>query len=324
MPDYYLGIDVGGTKSHALIADGSGQVLGVGRAGTGNPESIGWEGLEAVLHAITTEALAAAGLGRAQLTGAGFGIAGYDWPSDHPPTCHAIDTLGLPCPWTLVNDTLLGLVAGAEAGWGVALVAGTGNNCRGRDAAGREGRVVGSGLLLGEGGGAGEIVIAAVQAVSRAWSLRGPRTRLTETLVARAGVESAAQLLEGLMREQFALGAETARLVFAVAEEGDPVAREIIAEAGRELGSLAVGVIRQLELQSLAFDVVLMGSVFNGGPLLIEPLGETIEAEAPQARLVRLNAPPVVGAVLLGMEAVSRAYAGVRSRLSATTEALLC
>jgi len=37
--------------------------------------------------------------------------------------------------------------------------------------------------------------------------------------------------------------------------------------------------------------------------MLIEPMRETIHQLAPKARLVRLTAPPVLGAVMLGMEA---------------------
>jgi hypothetical protein len=72
--------------------------------------------------------------------------------------------------------------------------------------------------------------------------------------------------------------------------------------AGRELGKLANGVIRQLGFQELEFDVVLVGSMYDGNPLLIETMQDTIHAIAPGARLVRLTVPPVVGAVILGME----------------------
>jgi hypothetical protein len=51
------------------------------------------------------------------------------------------------------------------------------------------------------------------------------------------------------------------------------------------------------------FDVVMTGSMFEGGPRLIEPMRESIQALAPKARLVRLRVPPVMGAVILGMEA---------------------
>jgi N-acetylglucosamine kinase-like BadF-type ATPase len=87
-----------------------------------------------------------------------------------------------------------------------------------------------------------------------------------------------------------------------VARQGDAVAIDLIHWAGRELGELAKGVIRQLDFAALEFDVVLLGSMFNGGTMLIDPLRESIAELAPRARLLRLQTLPVVGAVLLGME----------------------
>jgi hypothetical protein len=66
---------------------------------------------------------------------------------------------------------------------------------------------------------------------------------------------------------------------------------------------MANAVIRQLDFQDLDFDVVMSGSMFKGGPLLIEPMRDTIHNFAPKARLVRLDVPPVIGAALLGFEA---------------------
>ena len=57
-----------------------------------------------------------------------------------------------------------------------------------------------------------------------------------------------------------------------------------------------------VDIETLAFDVVLSGNFFNGSPALAEVMRKPIQAAAPGARLVRLTAPPVAGAVLLGME----------------------
>lgn len=77
----------------------------------------------------------------------------------------------------------------------------------------------------------------------------------------------------------------------------------LIKWAGNELGELANAVIRQLNFQSLEFEVVLVGSMFAGGQLLIEPMRERITQLAPGARLIKLKVPPVVGALLIGMQA---------------------
>jgi hypothetical protein len=66
---------------------------------------------------------------------------------------------------------------------------------------------------------------------------------------------------------------------------------------------MANAVIRQLEFENLAFDVVMTGSMFEGGQMLIEPMQKTILKLAPKAHFTRLTIPPVIGAVILGIEA---------------------
>ena len=96
--------------------------------------------------------------------------------------------------------------------------------------------------------------------------------------------------------------AKAAPLVFQVAAQGDAAAQQVIRENGQELGEMACGIIRQIDIQELAFEVVLTGSLFKGGQEMIDAMAETIHQLAPKARLVRLDAPPVIGAVLLGMQ----------------------
>jgi N-acetylglucosamine kinase-like BadF-type ATPase len=323
MTRYFLGIDVGGTKSHALIADEDGHAVGFGEGGPGNYEVVGWDGLRRTLQAITDQALASAGITRERVAGAGFGVAGYDWPGEREPTCQAIDSLGLRAPYELVNDAVVGLLAGAAQGWGVVVVAGTSNNCRGRDRQGREGRITGCGPQFAEYGGASEMVARVVQIITLAWSKRGPATRLTEAFIELTGAADVLDLLEGLALGRYRLSAAAAPLIFQVAAEGDEVAQEVIRWAGRELGSLAVGVIRQLGMEALAFEVVLAGSLYEGGSNLIEALRETIQSVAPGARLVRLTAPPVVGGVLLGMEQVGMKPFSLLQTLIESTNKLL-
>ena len=70
------------------------------------------------------------------------------------------------------------------------------------------------------------------------------------------------------------------------------------------MGELVNAVVRQLEFENLTFDVVMTGSMFEGGAMLIEPMRETIRKVAPKAGLIRLSVPPVIGAIMLGLETV--------------------
>ena len=302
MPSYYLGVDVGGTKTHALIVDEDGRVVGTGLAGAGNYEVVGWEGLETALRDVARAVLSSAGITIADLAGAGFGIAGYDWPGERQPHLDALATLGLAAPTALVNDCVIGLISGATTGWGLGLVAGTGANCWGRDAHGRLGHTTGGAAMLGEYGGADTLVPEAVRAVSRAFTRRGPETKLTEAFIAYAGAKGAEDLLEGLFMGRYRIDTDAAPLIFRAAEVGDATAQDLVAWSGRELGDLAVGVIRQLGIEDVAFEVVQIGSLYKGSPVLSDIMLQTIRAVAPGAQLTRLTAPPVAGAVMLAME----------------------
>jgi N-acetylglucosamine kinase-like BadF-type ATPase len=250
------------------------------------------------------QALRAAGLKKEDISGVGFGISGYDWSSEHEANVSVIDRLGLNAPYRFVNDAVLGLVAGSEEGWGVVVVSGTGSNCRGWDREHkREGRVTGHGVLMGEGTGGTELVHRCMQIIGYSWTKRLPKTALAEAIIEHVGAKDLEDLMRGYTTYEYQVGAEAARTVFRVAEEGDQVARDLIRWAGTEMGELANAVIRQLEFENLAFDVVMTGSMFEGGPMFIEPMRETIHNLAAKARLVRLRVPPVIGAAMLGLEA---------------------
>jgi len=303
---YYLGADLGSTKTHTLIVDETGRALGFGESGPANYESVGYDGMFRSTQDGVERALRAAGLQKEDISGAGFGISGYDWTSEYEANIAVLDRLGLRAPYKFVNDAVPGLVAGAEEGWGVVVVSGTGSNCRGWDREHkREGRVTGHGTLMGEGAGASELMHRCMQIIGYSWTKRLPKTALSDAIIAYAGAKDLEDLMRGYTTYEYQIGAEAARIVFRVAEEGDEVAQDLLRWAGTELGEMANGVIRQLEFENLAFDVVMTGSMFEGGPRLIEPMCETIQKLASKARFVRLSLPPVIGAVMLGLEANS-------------------
>jgi N-acetylglucosamine kinase-like BadF-type ATPase len=320
MTAYFLGADLGGTKTHVMVADAEGQLLGFGESGPGNHETVGYEGFQANLHQATQAALQMAALLPQSIAGSGYGVAGYDWPIEIAPTRKVIDTLGLAGAVEFVNDAELGLLAGSPRMWGVAVVSGTGCNCRGWDATRTHvGRITGGGTEFGEGAGAAELIMRTTQTLSHAWSGRGPATALANAFCQRFHVKDLDELLQGLICHQFSVSAADAPLVFEVARQGDPVALDIVRWAGHELGELACTVIRQLHFEPLDFDVVEIGGMWEGSPLLSEEMGKLVHAIAPKAHIIQTHEPPVIGAVLLGMQAAGvHPSAEVRSRLIET------
>lgn len=301
MTNYFLGVDVGGTKSLAWLCDERGHLLGTGQAGSAIHQGDDYDITASVLNDITSRALREAGIGRDAVTSACFGMAGFDWESQRQPHMNAIATLGLPGPVELVNDAFLVLHAGVSAGWGVALIAGTGCNCVGQREDGRTGRAVGEGFYMGEGSGATELMLQAKYAVAAAWTKCGPPTALTTHFVQALGALNEDDLIEGLATRRYRLSADLAPLVFDVAQTGDSVAQGLITWAAEALASMVQGVCRQLEIRQEAFEIVLGGSFFNAGDALLMPLHELILSDLPGAALVHPGVPPVGGAVLLAM-----------------------
>lgn len=323
MAKYFLGVDAGGTKTHALIADETGQALGFGADGAGNYQTVGFDGQQRVFKEVTHQALTMAGLRLDNISAAGFGLGGYDWPSQHQAHFDSAKSIGLTCPIELANDAVIGLLAGSTRGWGVSVIAGTSNNCRGRDKNGREGRITGEGIRFGEYGGAGELVAKAIQEISYEWTQRGPHTLLTKMFLVLTHAKDLDDLIEGIDLDRYQPNASWALTVFQAGYSGDPVAREVIAWSARELGESACAVIRQLNLQDEDVEIIEVGSLFEGGTLFTEPLMETIRAVAPKSQFIRLNVPPVVGGVMLAMQRAGIDITSVRTKLIDTTRAII-
>jgi N-acetylglucosamine kinase-like BadF-type ATPase len=115
--------------------------------------------------------------------------------------------------------------------------------------------------------------------------------------------------------EKIRLSPVIARDIFQLAADGDETAEEVIRYCASELGQNTNAVIRQLNLQDLTFDVVLIGSVFKAGEIYVQPFRETIHDFAPGAHLILLSVPPVVGSVLLAAEAVGLQNKAFRPQL---------
>jgi N-acetylglucosamine kinase-like BadF-type ATPase len=303
-----LGIDGGGSKTHAVIADAGGTVLGFATSGPANWEVVGLRGAGESLREATRRALQAAGADTSDLAAAAFGLAGIDWESDLPRMTSEVERLALTGPVEVTNDSFIALRAGTADGIGVVVIAGTGAISAGRSPDGRTFRTLGQGAEFGDTGSASDVSDRALLAVANAYTGRGPRTELTELLCTLHGCRSAAELLEQASR-----GGERSRsaapTVLRAAESGDEVAAGIVRWAATELGESALLTARTLDMTGAGFPLVLAGGLFRGdSALLLETLAERVHADAPGARLVQLDTAPVAGAALMALD---RTEAGV-------------
>jgi hypothetical protein len=130
-------------------------------------------------------------------------------------------------------------------------------------------------------------------------------------------------LMEGLSAHNYHLSPYITVEIFQAAWEGDAAAQQVLRWAGEELGWLAVSVIRQIGMENDPVEVVQSGSVFDGGDLIDAPLREIVLEHAPRAQIVRLDGPPVLGPVLLGMQVAGLDGYSVRSTLIQTAKEMI-
>jgi N-acetylglucosamine kinase-like BadF-type ATPase len=297
-----LGVDGGGSKTHALVADARGEVLGFATAGRSNWEDIGLEAAGAALAEAVGGALATAGVAPAELAASAFGLAGLDWDSDRPMLGGLVDPLGLGGPRRLENDSFIALRAGTSRPSGVVVIAGTGHVAAGRNPAGRTFRTFGLGPMYGDFGSATDVAEEAVRAVADACTGRGPATTLSRLLPPLAGCAEPQELLQALSRGLVVLPA-AAPLVLGGGEDGENAARGGVFRDGTSLGEAAALVAGRLDLGHEPFEVVMAGGLFAGRNRLLETtLVGVLHRVAPLATPVHLHCQPVVGAALEALD----------------------
>lgn len=300
----YLGVDVGGSKTDAVLCTAHGDIVARYQYGPGNWESIGIEAAAARYADIVRDLAARAQVHPHSIQASGWGLAGLDWPSDEVRLAAVIQPLLPEVPTVLVNDAFLPLRAGARNGYGVGVIAGTGSTVAGIAVDGRRFRNFGLGSQWGGFDGASHLGYAAMRMAADAYFGRRPATALSSALCAWAGVDSIPELAERCSRGEFACNpGDFAPQVVQIALTGDAAAVQIIDEAAAVLADNALAIMQQLDLCEIDCDVVLAGGFATGAtPRFYARLLKDIQHEAPLSQLVTLAYRPVLGAVLLAMD----------------------
>jgi len=107
------------------------------------------------------------------------------------------------------------------------------------------------------------------------------------------------------------------------ARAGDDAANDVICWAAEELGWLAVSVARQIEMENDDVEIIQSGSVFEAGEILTRPMRDLVLQHCPKAKMIRLDGPPAVGAVILGMEQIDFDGYAVRDNMVRTAKEIV-
>ena len=325
-----LAVDGGNVKTDLALLDSSGALLSLVRGTGSSTHRLGVVGCVELLEGLLERALVDAGLRPVDRPLAATGqilLAGADLPEE----LSALRTEIAQREWSerlvVENDTLALLRAGTERGWGIAVVCGAGINCLGLASDGREARFLALGPISGDWGGGGDVGLAALAAAARSADGRGPRTALETVVPAHFGLSEPLELSRALHLGQIPTArlGELAAVVLAVCDE-DSVAASIIRRLADEVIAFAGAALRRLELTGSDPDVVLGGRLLRAVPASVaETIARGVQEVAPDARVLVAPSEPIVGAALLGLDAVAadgRARARARAELDAAVATL--
>ena len=310
-PRRILAVDGGDSKTDVVLVEANGHVVGARRVALSSHLGLDRIGAADALDDALRRACRSFKLDPDQKPIADMGVfclAGADLPVDERRIHRELAARG----WTRIslirNDTLAVLRAGTDRGWGVAIVCGSGMNAAGVGPDGRVVRFAALGEISGDlAAGGGWIGTMALAHAVRAEDGRGPRTILQRLVPAFFNLSSPDAVTEAmyLSRIDQRRLVELAPLVFRAARRRDPVARAILDQVADEVVAFAVAAIKRLDLSSRDVDVVLGGGVFQADDgAFLDRIGRGIRKVARGAIVSPLAAPPVVGAALLGLDAV--------------------
>ncbi|TML31609.1 MAG: ATPase [Actinobacteria bacterium] len=326
-PRTYVAIDGGNSKTHVVVGDTQGRVLGFVRGPGSSPHHLGVPGSIALLDSLVSRALAEAGLAPGTvLDRAEVYIAGADLPVEVDVLTKAVGEAGWAREYRVDNDLFALLRAGTSTPDAVAVVCGAGINCVGRAADGRTARFPSLGAISGDWGGGHHLAELTLWHAARGEDGRGPATALSAAVAAHFGQSTVEEVSAGLHLGE--LDTERIRdlspILFAVAAAGDPVARTVVAQQADEVVALATVAARRLGLLDKAFTAVLGGGVLAARhPLLHDAVVAGIQGAAPKATISIVADPPVAGAALLALDAFGgtdqNIEAAVRAAVPAAT-----
>lgn len=297
----FLGVDGGGTKTALCLLDGDGSIAAAARTGTTYYLPGPVELVERVLREGVTEVCTRAGVSVTDLSYAFFGLPSYGEISGDVPALDALPRAILGHDRYACDNDCVCAWAGSLGGEdGVNVVAGTGSIAYGQ----RHGhgvRVGGFGELFGDEGSAYWIAIRALNIASRMIDGRLARGPLLKAIRERLQLNAELEVIDIVLNRWEGRRDEIAalsRLVDDAADQGDEHAAAILADAGRELATLAVAVRRQLGHRAAdKITVSHSGGAFASERILASFRHE-LAAQKASWRVAEPLYPPVVGAAL--------------------------
>lgn len=301
-----VGVDGGGSKTHAIVADEGGSHLGevVGPGSAVRPGEVE-RSADAIAHTVK-DALASCEMTHVMPKVLCVGVAGAGREPERQGLWQALASRELAEEVVIHADFSIALDDAFGEGPGVLLVSGTGSVAFGRGPSGQSARCGGWGPVCGDEGSGQWIGRRALSVVTASADGREPETALVGAILTAAQVNEPQELIAWAAQASPAQLASLAPVVSSVAEAGDLRANSIISLAVEELVLHVRTLARQLfGDERAATPIALTGGMLTKGTTLRKRLEHRLKSAVPGAQLRVGEVSPARGAVRSALRYVS-------------------
>ncbi len=302
-----IGIDGGGTKTVALLADEFGDVLIEEVDEPSNFQIIGVETAAKTLLKLIKTCCTKVGCAPNMVAVIVMGLTGAGRLSDQDRIAEGIKKLARSRHVKLntiivESDARIALEGALRGASGIIMIGGTGSIAYGKDSDGIIHRVGGWGRILGDEGGGYFLGREALLAVMRQYDGRGESTLLTELITAKHKLENVEAIISAVYSEKLDI-ASLAPDVIEAAREGDRVAEKILQQGAVEIEE-HVRVLSSKLNSTQKIHTVLLGGLLSGENLYSRIVREKISGSLPNVQIQPAMASASYGAVLMALSAV--------------------
>src|SRR5215208_4303914 len=289
-----IGIDGGGSKTHAIVADEQGRTI----AETVGPRSAVKPGhadaSATVIADVVRDALASCEMSHVTPRALCVGVAGAGRETERRQLWQALVSRDLAAELVIHSDFSIALDDAFGDGPGVLLISGTGSVAFGRGPAGATARCGGWGPVCGDEGSGAWIGRRALSVVTAAADGREPETALTGAILTAAQVNETGDLIAWAANAAPAQLATLAPVVLSVAESGDLRANALVTLAVEELMLHLRTLARQLFVdERAAVPVALAGGLMGRGSALRKRLEHRLKSAVPGGQVRAEEVVPV-------------------------------
>jgi N-acetylglucosamine kinase len=301
-----VGIDGGGTKTHALIVGQDGAVFAEHSGGPSQIQTFGVKLVAASLFDLIRECCKKADCEHENLQSVVMGIAGAGRASDRAELSDTLRALSLRKKFPLKNITIetdarIALEAAFAGEPGVVAIAGTGSIALYRTEDGKLLRSGGWGKIIGDEGSGYNIAKDALGAVMRQFDGRGEKTELTKKAFAHYDISSHDELIAKIYHEKVDIASFTPKVFEAVVER-DRVAHMILLKNATELAELVRVLIMQVRPKK-KLPVALMGGLLESENPYSKIVKEKIISSLPNILIQKPKFSSAFGAAIIGLNA---------------------